>query len=119
MAYLFTAAVAAQAITVSPLDVYVSETGGVYQVAFSFSTDWASMSERKAVFQNRYGVREEVDITGGSCTLPASCIMEGTLYVGAYGTDGSVVYPTRWASIYVHTGALGSVYGTERRVTDD
>lgn len=110
----FTAAVAAQAITVSPLEIYVSETGGVYEADFSFSSDWDGLGTKKAVFQNRYGTREEVDIVGGSCTLPASCLMEGTLYVGAYGTEGSKIYPTRWASIYVHTGALGGVYHTER-----
>jgi len=109
----FTAAVAAQAIAVSPLEIYVSETGGVYEADFSFSSDWDGMA-KKAVFQNRYGTREERDIVGGSCTLPASCLMEGTLYVGAYGTEGSVIYPTRWASLYVHTGALGGVYRTER-----
>lgn len=110
----FTAAVAAQAIAVSPLEIYVSETGGVYDADFSFSSDWDAMTTKKAVFQNRYGTREEVDIVGGSCTLRASCLMEGTLYVGVYGTDGSVIYPTRWASVYVHTGALGGVYRTER-----
>ena len=97
--------ISGQEISIAEKEIWVSNTGGVYVASFSF-TGWSEFTTRKAVFENIYGDRETIEISGSSCTLPASALMEGDLKIGAYGTDGSGrQLPTLWAKVYVHIGA--------------
>ena len=107
--------VSGQDISIQERELWVSKTGAVYVASFTF-TGWNDFTTRKAVFQNVYGDRVEADITDGSCTLPASALMDGELKVGCYGTGSGVTQlSSKWARIRVHIGAktkiLEDAYG--------
>lgn len=101
--------VSGQEISIQERELWVAKTGAVYVMSFTF-TGWTNFTTRKAVFQNVYGDREEVTITDGSCTLPASALMDGELKVGCYGTGSGVTQlSTKWAFIRVHIGAKNRI----------
>lgn len=101
--------ISGQDISIQDRELWVSKTGAVYVAAFTF-TGWNSYTTKKAVFQNIYGDRVEADITDGSCTLPASALMDGELKVGCYGTGSGVTQlSSKWARIRVHIGAKNKI----------
>lgn len=101
--------ISGQDISIAEKEIWVSKTGAVYVASFTF-TGWNDFTTRKAVFQNIYGDRVEADITDGSCTLPASALMDGELKVGCYGTGSGVTQlSSKWARIRVHIGAKNKI----------
>lgn len=98
--------VAGQLIEPASVPQYlVADTVGVYQVAFTFDSDWADMSEKKVVFLNPQVIDPDYrDVpvefpldANGQALVPAALLDPGKLFIGVYGTNSTQQFPTIWA----------------------
>lgn len=98
--------VAGQLIEPASVPQYlVADTVGVYQVAFTFDTDWADMGEKTVVFRNPQVIDPDYrDVpvefpldANGQALVPAALLDPGKLFIGVYGTNSTQQLPTIWA----------------------
>ena len=98
--------VAGQLIEPASVPQYlVADTVGVYQVAFTFDSDWADMGEKTVVFRNPQVIDPDyrdvpVDFpldANGQALVPAALLDPGKLFIGVYGTNSTQQFPTIWA----------------------
>ncbi len=98
--------VAGQLIEPASVPQYlVADTVGIYQVAFTFDSDWADMGEKTVVFRNPQVIDPDYrDVpvefpldANGQALVPAALLDPGKLFIGVYGTNSTQQLPTIWA----------------------
>ena len=79
---------------------------GSIGAAFSFSTEWATLTTRTATFAT-FGASYDVALVSDACTVPSEVLTASSFRVSVRGSDGTHVLTTTIARIGVKDSLIG------------